>query len=100
VAGEPSEFIGAVHLAADPDYVRAEYAVMVRSDLKGHGLGWLLMQRLIAYAKEEGLKELHGAVLRENTTMITMCKELGFEVSPDAEDPSLVRVALMLAETA
>jgi acetyltransferase len=99
VAGEPAEFLGAVHLAADPDYIRAEYAVMVRSDLKGQGLGWMLMQHAIAYAKSEGLRELHGSVLRENTTMLLMCGELGFESSPDPEDPAVLQVRLDLRGT-
>jgi acetyltransferase len=98
VAGEPEEFLGVVHLAADPDYIRAEYAVMVRSDLKGHGLGWILMQHAIAYAKAEGLRELNGSVLCENTTMLQMCRELGFQVGADPEDPAVKKVMLDLRE--
>ena len=45
---------------------------MVRSDLKGRGLGWRLMQHLIAYGRAEGLAELTGWVLAENTTMLRM----------------------------
>ena len=54
------ELLGVARLVADPDYWRAEYAVLVRSDLKGHGLGWQLMQHLIAYARHEKLGELFG----------------------------------------
>ncbi len=43
--------LGVVRLIADPDYVRAEYAILVRSDLKGRGLGSNLMQHLLKYAK-------------------------------------------------
>ena len=50
------ELLGVARFFADPDYEKAEYAVLVRSDLKGLGLGWLLMQHLISYAKSEGLK--------------------------------------------
>ena len=38
------------------------------------------MQLLIEYARGEGLKSLFGEVLNENTTMLAMCRELGFEV--------------------
>jgi RimJ/RimL family protein N-acetyltransferase len=51
---------------------------LVRSRLKGHGLGWLLMRRVIDYAKEKGLRRVYGDVLVENTTMLQMCAELGF----------------------
>ncbi len=85
-----------MRLVADPDYTRGEYAILVRSDLKGRGLGWRLMQHLIDYAKAEGLKEIHGAVLAENSTMLRMCTELGFTVEGDPDDARLLRVVLDL----
>jgi acetyltransferase len=92
------EMLGAAHLAANPDYTSAEYAIMVRSDLKNQGLGWFLMNRLISYAKAEGLNELHGSVLSENSTMLNMCRELGFRVSRDPEDLAVMHVALDLSK--
>src|SRR5215470_16078627 len=59
---------------------------LVRSRLKGHGLGWLLMQRVIDYAKQKGLRRVYGDVLAENSSMLQMCAELGFyeqEMGPD-----------------
>jgi acetyltransferase len=85
-----------VRFVADPDYTRGEYAIMVRSDLKGRGLGWRLMQYLIEYAKAEGLKELYGSVLVENTTMLDMCRQLGFRVEAEPGDASVRRVVLSL----
>jgi acetyltransferase len=70
--------LGVVRYFADPDYTQAEYAVLVRSDLKGRGLGWRLMKLLIDYARSENLQALTGEVLEENTTMVRMCEELGF----------------------
>ena len=60
------------------DEKTAEFAILVRSRLKSHGLGWLLMQRVIDYAKEKGLRRVYGDVLAENTMMLQMCAELGF----------------------
>ena len=88
--------LGVVRLIADPDYVRAEYAILVRSDLKGRGLGWQLMQHLIRYARHERLQELTGTVLAGNTTMLDMCRQLGFKVNTDPEEPSLRQVLLDL----
>jgi len=34
---------GAVQLHAATDYHRSEYSILIRSDLKGHGIGWRLM---------------------------------------------------------
>jgi len=91
------ELLGVARFAADPDNARAEYAVLVRSDLKGKGLGWLIMQHLIQYAKADGVGEMFGEVLAENTTMIAMCRKLGFQVAPDPEDATLRIVTLRLA---
>jgi len=68
--------------------------VLVRSDFKGRGLGWLLMQTMIDYASAEGLQTVEGQVLQDNTTMIAMCRELGFAVTPDPQDPDLYVVKL------
>jgi acetyltransferase len=91
------ELLGVVRLVADPDYVRGEYAILVRSDLKGRGLGWRLMQHLVDYARAERMEELYGSVLAENTTMLRMCRELGFRIEPEPDDSSVRNVALRLA---
>jgi acetyltransferase len=93
---DQSELLGVARLAADPDYVSAEYAVIVRSDLKGIGLGWVLMRHLIRYAESEGLRDLHGDVLAANTRMLGMCRELGFDIAADPDDLALRKVRLRL----
>ncbi|MGE0022295.1 MAG: GNAT family N-acetyltransferase [Hyphomicrobium sp.] len=95
---ETGELLGAARLTADPDYARAEFGVLVRSDLKGRGIGWLIMQQLIAYARAEGLGTLYGEVLAINATMLGMCRKLGFQVEVDPEDATLRHVTLALNE--
>ncbi len=91
------QMLGAVQLHADANHEIGEYAILLRSDLKGKGLGWLLMQTMIEYASADGLRVIEGEVLRENSTMLQMCRELGFEVEPDLEDSSLCHVMLAVA---
>jgi len=93
---EQNELLGVARLAADPDYVRGEYAIIVRSDLKGTGIGWALMRHLISYAEKEGLRELVGDVLANNQRMLGMCRTLGFEIAVDPEDSSIRKVTLKL----
>ncbi|WP_417320652.1 bifunctional acetate--CoA ligase family protein/GNAT family N-acetyltransferase [Emcibacter sp.] len=93
---DSNEMLGISRLASDPDNLRAEYAVITRSDVKGHGIGWALMQRLIEYAKAEKIGELWGQVAVENETMLNMCREIGFFVHPEPTDPSLRLVTLPL----
>ena len=77
--------LGVAHFFADPDRLRAEYAIAVRSDWKGRGVGYLLMTRLIDIARQRGIGELVGEVLRENEPMLQMCRELGFAIAPEPQ---------------
>ena len=90
--------LGVVRLHLDEDRRGGEYAVIVRSATKGHGLGWLLMRRIIDYARSIGLARMRGQVLAENTTMLRMCAELGFRVGDDPHTKEIKVVTLELAE--
>lgn len=96
--GAPSNKIaGIVRIAADPDRLRAEYAVIVASRLKGKGLGRRLMGEIISYARKRGIGEVFGEVLRENKPMLALCEELGFTRKANADEPEIVEVTLALS---
>ena len=97
---ENGQMLGAVRLHADANYDRGEYGILVRSDLKGHGIGWRLMRIMIEYAQWLGLRTVEGQVLRDNRTMLAMCEHLGFRIRPDADDPTLMDVELPVADAA
>jgi len=90
------EMVGVVRIHSDSIYENGEYAILLRSDLKGRGLGWALMQLIIEYAKSEGLKMISGDVLQENAIMLEMCRSLGFEIKTDPVDPGICDVRLKL----
>src|SRR5436190_5982008 len=75
---DTGHMLGLVRLKDELDEKTAEFAILVRSRLKGHGLGWLLMQHVINYAKEKDLRRVYGDILAENATMLQMCADLGF----------------------
>ncbi len=93
------EILGVNRIVADPDNRKAEFAVIVRSDLHGRGIGRMLMQRLVQYARNRGIGEMFGDILRENVTMITFMRELGFELKSIAESEAIVRARLDLQKT-
>jgi RimJ/RimL family protein N-acetyltransferase len=93
-----SETLGVVRLHTDSSREAGEYAVLVRSDIKGRGLGWALMQLVIEYAKSQGLSRIYGQILHENSVMLKMCRELGFSVMTDAEDRGVYDVTLALED--
>ena len=88
--------MGVVRLHTDANHHEGEYAILLRSDLKGRGLGWALMQMMIDYARADGLAEVRGQILRENTTMLAMCAALGFDSHPDPDDHDIRNVVLKL----
>ncbi|MBN9004935.1 MAG: bifunctional acetate--CoA ligase family protein/GNAT family N-acetyltransferase [Rhizobiales bacterium] len=91
-----NELLGVVRIHSDSIYESGEYAILLRSDLKGRGLGWSLMQLIIEYARSEGLKAISGDVLTENTVMLTMCRNLGFQVKSDPVEHDICNVRLAL----
>ena len=93
---ESGAMMGAVRLQADAAHETGEYAILVRSDLKGIGLGWRLMQLMVEWARAEGLRVVEGQVLRENTVMLDMCRRLGFAIRTDPNDPDIMVVKLAL----
>ena len=75
---ETEAFVCVGRLSHAPDRSWTEYAILVRSDRKGLGLGYAMMNRLIDHAREEGIPEVRGEVLRENKKMRSLAANLGF----------------------
>jgi acetyltransferase len=94
--GPADDGYGVVRIAADPDNERAEFAIIVRSDWQGRGLGRHLMALIADYARDRGLREIWGTILRENTGMIALVRRLGFTIKTDPDDAALVTATLKL----
>jgi RimJ/RimL family protein N-acetyltransferase len=95
---ETGRMFGVVRLHHDAGDRSGEFAILVRSRLKGYGLGWLMMKRMIAYAKDRRLRTIHGQVLAENSTMLSMCEELGFHATDVMGERGVKQVTLSLDE--
>jgi acetyltransferase len=101
--GRPSdgaEIYGVARICADPDNETAEFAIIVRSDMKAHGLGTFLMRRIIDYARARGLRRLYGVVLRENEAMLRLCRVFGFTIQSLPENPAIFEARLELQASA
>lgn len=95
--GEP-ETLGVARAITDPDNIQAEFAVAVRSDLKGRGLGRLLMETLIGYYRGRGTLEMVGDALSENSGILNLSAKLGFDRTALPQD-DIVRMRLPLQES-
>ncbi|MDA8231782.1 MAG: bifunctional acetate--CoA ligase family protein/GNAT family N-acetyltransferase [Magnetospirillum sp.] len=73
-----AETLGVVRTVTDPDNDTAEFAIVVRSDLKGSGLGKRLLTKMVEYCRSRGTRAMTGQVLRENSRMLDFVEHLGF----------------------
>ena len=88
--------LGVARLCRTDDPLEAEFAIVIEDAAQGHGLGSEMMRQLIAVAREEGLRELHGDVQADNLVMCRMFCDLGFALTPTS-DPTIYRAHLKLA---
>jgi acetyltransferase len=77
--GKPPEMIGVIGLSFDAKRSIAEFALIVRTDQKRQGLGKIMLNKIIGYARCQGYKRLVADVLRSNFAMLNMSIALGFE---------------------
>ncbi len=73
------ETLGVVRAVADPDNQDAEFAIIIRSDLKGLGLGQMLMNKLIDYFRRRGTQRIVGETLPDNQALLDLVRGFGFE---------------------
>lgn len=88
------ETLGVVRVVADPDNIAGDFAIVVRSDLQGRGLGTILMAALLDYCRARGLRRIDGVALAENVCMHALARRHGFTVGPAADGSVALRCVL------
>ncbi|HBZ17301.1 MAG TPA: protein acetyltransferase [Pantoea sp.] len=91
------EIIGVTRAISDADNIDAEFSVLVRSDLKGLGMGRRLLEKMIRYTRDHGLQQLNGITMPHNTGMITLARKLNFRVNIQLDD-GIVSLNLPLSD--
>ncbi len=92
-----SEILGVVRAVIDPDNIDAEFAIIVRSDLKGRGLGRLLLGKMIAFLSARGTQRMVGDVLRDNAAMRALARSHALVPDPDTVGADALRYVLTLS---
>lgn len=77
--------LGEARAVADPDNAVADFAIVVRSEIKGQGLGRLLLASIIDYSRSRGTGALRGETLSGNLRMQHLARSLGFELKTGAD---------------
>jgi acetyltransferase len=91
------ETVGVSRLVREMNGGEGEFAVVVQPDMKGRGLARHLMERLIEWARDQGIGEVVGQVLSDNAPMLAFVRRLGFRVrrTPGEEDVVEARLSLI-----
>jgi len=92
---QQEEILGVVRVQIDPDNIQAEFAMAVRSELKGIGLGSRLLEKMIDYCRNQNTQEIIGCTMLENSGMANLARKLGFTVKYNRED-GLIDMKLVL----
>ncbi len=95
--GEPDDAYGVVRLVADEACREAEYAIIIRHDWQGRGLGWALTNAALARARRRGIERVYALVLLDNIRMVKMLREFGFAVESIPQGGGVIRAELRLA---
>lgn len=93
--GEP-ELLGVARSVCDPDNEDAEFAIVVRSDLKRRGLGRILLTAVLDHLRAHGTRRVIGEVLNENSPMRSLMQALGFSALAPASRGESRRYGLEL----
>jgi acetyltransferase len=96
-----SPTLGVVRTNFDPDNDHCEFAIVVRSDLKGQGMGHMLLKKMIEYCRRRGTGAIIGQILSDNAAMRQLARSLGFQESRvPGENVVAVRLELRRARGA
>ncbi|PCD02155.1 hypothetical protein COC42_11845 [Sphingomonas spermidinifaciens] len=82
-AGE--QLVASATLASDPDGERAELALAVRSDFKGKGVSWTLVDHVMRYARAKKIETIESVESLDNHAAIALEREAGFEIAPHGD---------------
>ena len=87
--GGRARTLGVVRAIADPDNRVAAFAIIVRSDLKGQGLGSKLLAKMIAYCASRGTYAIEGEALAGNARVLALARRYGFATTPSVDGATL-----------
>lgn len=92
--GDGQGILGVVRLILAADTPEAEFAIMVRSDQAGRGLGYALMREMLGWARARGLARVRAEILAENKRMLRLARQFGAVVEPQNQDFRIVHVRI------
>jgi RimJ/RimL family protein N-acetyltransferase len=84
--GDAEQFIGVARYGGADEPGEVELGVAVADAWQGRGVGQLLAQELMRFARHRGFRRMSAIVLPENHDMLTLAMSLGFRAKYDPVD--------------
>jgi acetyltransferase len=91
---ERETLIGVARYVRDADGAGCEFAIVIADAWQGRGIGRRLLEKLLAVARDRGIRRMYGDVLATNTPMLALAQQVGFALSRSPEDATLTRITL------
>jgi acetyltransferase len=82
----------------DPDGLNCEFAIVVADKWQKRGIGTRLMNALIKHLRVSGVKRISGTVLKRNSAMRKLVKQLDFAETNIPDDPYILLVTKHLTD--
>ena len=86
------QFVGVGRYVVDGATNSADVALVLADAWQGQALGRRLLDTLLEHARTAGLREAAGVVLATNKAMLRLARSMGFAVSAEPGDATVVRI--------
>jgi len=93
--GPEAKMLAVARFISKPGQSDTEFAVVVRDLWQGKGVGRVLLENLILFARDKKIESMSGFVLAENIYMLSLARKLGFQLSRvPGEDQYFLKIDL------
>src|SRR5437870_8018171 len=92
VSGGAEQFVGVGRYVVDAATPSADVALVLADAWQRKGLGRRLLATLLEHAQTAGVREAVGVVLASNKSMLRLARSMGFAVTAEPEDATVVRI--------
>ena len=86
------QFVGVGRYVVDPPTNIADIALVLADAWQGQGLGRRLLATLLEHARTAGVREAVGVVLATNKAMLRLARSMGFSVTAEPGDATVMRI--------
>jgi len=86
------QFVGVGRYVIDAATLDADIALVLADAWQGQGLGHRLLATLLEHAQTAGVREAVGVVLATNKAMLRLARSMGFAVTREPGDATVMRI--------